>query len=226
MLLNSWVYPRYSNALKSIRMLSSMASNDRSLIWEKSGRIVTLSLNRPKALNSLTLDMCTEVCRYLKEWNVGIDDVSAFVVKSSSTRAFCAGGDVKAVWNAARERDRRSLGTGKPGSLETDFFREEYKMNYLLGCSAVPQITLWDGIVMGGGVGISLFGKFRVATEKTVFAMPETAIGIFPDVGGSYWLPFIKPAGAGFFVGLSGCRLGECTNEEPSYNWVDDMLFI
>jgi hypothetical protein len=102
-------------------------------------------------------------------------------------------------------------GTGKPGLLHTDFFRREYTMNFLLGTSAAPQVSIWDGIVMGGGVGISVLGDFRVATEKSLFAMPETgcflvsvisvchcilfcfltAIGLFPDVGSSAWLPHL-----------------------------------
>jgi enoyl-CoA hydratase/carnithine racemase len=90
--------------------------------------------------------------------------------------------------------------------MHTDFFRDEYIMNYMLAESLAPQVSIWDGFVMGGGVGISIFGEFRVATEKAVFAMPETAIGLFPDVGGSSWLPHLKD-GVGAYVGMTGCRL-------------------
>jgi enoyl-CoA hydratase/carnithine racemase len=91
--------------------------------------------------------------------------------------------------------------------MSTDFFKEEYEMNYMLGTSPIPQVSIWNGIVMGGGVGISVLGDFRVATEKTMFAMPETAIGLFPDVGSSAWLPHLHP-GVGEYIGLTGCRLG------------------
>lgn len=99
-------------------------------------------------------------------------------------------GDVKSIWAELAE-GKVERGTGVPGLLHTDFFRREYIMNYLLGTSKTPQISIWDGIVMGGGVGISVLGQFRVATEKALFAMPETAIGLFPDVGSSAWLPHL-----------------------------------
>lgn len=157
--------------------------------------------------------------------------VGAFLMKGTGGRAFCAGGDVKSIWqeltNLVAIDKLRDLGTGKPGRLHTDFFREEYKMNHLLGNSLIPQVSIWDGIVMGGGVGISVLGEFRVASEKCMFAMPETAIGLFPDVGSSAWIPHISinrdsiasalgeavaatihdDDGVGLLLGLTGCRL-------------------
>ena len=92
-------------------------------------------------------------------------------------KSFCAGGDVKAIWQEISDlklNNTAVIGTGQSGYLHSDFFRQEYIMNYLLGVSISPQISLWNGIVMGGGVGLSIFGEFRVATERSLFAMPET----------------------------------------------------
>jgi len=140
--------------------------------------------------------------------------VGLFILKGSGNKAFCAGGDVKSIWQemygpatsasttslseASAWQDRARLAAR--GTLATDFFLREYQMNYYLSRSAVPQISLWDGIVMGGGVGISIYGDFRIATEKTVFAMPETAIGLIPDIGGSWWLPRLDN-GVGLYLG-------------------------
>jgi enoyl-CoA hydratase/carnithine racemase len=135
-----------------------------------------LTLNRPKALNSLDTAMCADLKSLLLQWRDEDEGRRPllFVVKGAGDRSFCAGGDVKAVWQELQEMRTRSqsVGTGARGSLHVDFFRTEYEMNYLLATSLVPQISLWDGIVMGGGVGVSMYGRYRVATEKTVFAMP------------------------------------------------------
>ncbi len=124
--------------------------------------------------------------------------------------AFCAGGDVKKVYLA---------GIGKEDkSLTTDFFREEYQLNYMIATQAphLPQVSIWDGVVMGGGVGLSVHGKYRVATERTIFAMPECKIGLFPDVGGTWWIPRLKlynqwksglVGGVGNYLALTGGRL-------------------
>lgn len=111
-------------------------------------------------------------------------------------KAFCAGGDIRAVTDSA-----------KAGStLYHDFFKEEYQLNNLIGTLRVPYVALIDGITMGGGVGLSVHGEFRVATERTVFAMPETAIGLFPDVGGGYFLPRLGGK-LGLYLALTGYRL-------------------
>ena len=98
------------------------------------------------------------------------------------------------------------VGTGKPGVLNHDLIREEYRMTYRLGTAKALQVSLWNGIVMGGGVGISIHGKYRVATDNTLFAMPETAIGLFPDVSGTHWLSKL-PNSYGDYIGLTGARL-------------------
>ena len=165
------------------RMLSTTvaATPEAPLLSEQSkGGLLQITLNRPKALNALTLDMCQNMNKLLTEKiNVIDTKVGAFLVKGAGEKAFCAGGDVKSIWQElitlrSNTNTPVEIGTGKPGHLHTDFFRDEYIMNYMLAESLVPQVSIWDGFVMGGGVGISIFGEFRVATEKAVFAMPET----------------------------------------------------
>ena len=180
-----------------------------TLVFERSSaNMATILLNRPKALNALNIDMCAGMKSHLLDWRGNLQPPHLFVLKGAGGKAFCAGGDVKTVWQELHDRGASiPIGTGERGLVHTDFFRQEYEMNYLLGTSKVVQVSLWDGIVMGGGVGISVLGAFRVATEKTMFAMPETAIGLFPDVGSSSWLPHLKPTGFGLYMGLSGARL-------------------
>jgi enoyl-CoA hydratase/carnithine racemase len=154
-----------------------VAGTELPLISEKTnGGLLQIVLNRPKALNALNLEMCQMMNKLLTEKiNVPDTTVGAYLVKGAGGKAFCAGGDVKSIWQELTSLPPgTSVGTGKPGYLHTDFFREEYLMNYRLAESLVPQVSIWDGFVMGGGVGISIFGEFRVATEKAVFAMPET----------------------------------------------------
>jgi enoyl-CoA hydratase/carnithine racemase len=185
-----------------------MMSSNSGLSVDVSDGVAWVTLNRPKALNSLNLEMCENFNSYLKPWVLSGEKhgLGAMVVKGSGGKAFCAGGDVKAVWEDC-VKGGPDLGTGKPGRFSSDFFRAEYEMNYMLGISDLPQISLWDGIVMGGGVGISVLGEYRIATENTMFAMPETTIGLFPDVGSSSWLPHL-PGGLGEYIALTGCRLG------------------
>lgn len=179
------------------------------LVFGKAKNVAMATLNRPKALNSLTLEMCQTLTTELTSWHAREARVGAFIMKGDGGKAFCAGGDVKSIYEDIKrlENENSNCGSKPKSALGSDFFRYEYMMNYLLGISRVPQVSIWDGIVMGGGVGISIHGNYRVATEKTMFAMPETAIGLFPDVGASAWLPFL-PSGFGEYVGLTGCRLG------------------
>ncbi len=183
--------------------MASSSSSELPLIVRQHQNVLFLEFNRPKALNALSLEMCIQIKNLLLESiNSSNNTIGAFVMKGCGGKAFCAGGDVKSVWKDVVELDSQNMpiGTGQLGQLHTDFFREEYTMNYLLGTSLKPQVSLWDGIVMGGGVGVSVLGEFRVATEKSMFAMPETAIGIFPDVGSSAWLPQL-PDGYGNYIG-------------------------
>lgn len=171
-------------------------STDSEVILETAGNKGIITLNRPKALNSLNLNMIRKIYPQLKDWQSD-PAVKLVIVKSSGDRAFCAGGDVRALVEAHK--------AGNP-TLAEEFFREEYQLNNLIGTLQIPYIALIDGITMGGGIGISVHGAYRVCTERTVCAMPEAAIGFFPDVGGSYFLPKL-PGKIGLFLALTGYRL-------------------
>lgn len=151
-------------------------------------------LNRLKALNSLNLSMVNKIYPILSEWET---KKKLVIVKGAGEKAFCAGGDVKAIIEAGFKGNKQ---------LGRDFFKNEYKTNGLIGSYKIPYIALIDGIVMGGGVGLSVHGQYRIATERTLFAMPETQIGLFPDVGGSYFLPRM-PGQLGLYLALTGIRL-------------------
>ena len=158
------------------------------------GNLGRITLNRAASLNALTLDMVRALDARLALWAQD-DSVSAILIDGSG-RAFCAGGDVRALAEAS------------PGDPVTaDFYRFEYTLNHRIFTYSKPYISFLDGVVMGGGAGISVHGSHRVATEATLFAMPETAIGFFPDVGGSYFLPRL-PGRIGLYLGLTGIRLG------------------
>ncbi|KIV99459.1 uncharacterized protein PV09_08884 [Verruconis gallopava] len=140
----------------------------------------TIELNRPKKLNSLNGSMARKIIGRLKEWESS--DLANTIVIQGRGRAFCAGGDVAALANWNKE--------GKDGQKKSnEYFALEYKLDHMIARYKKPYIAYMDGITMGGGVGLSLHAPFRIATENTVFAMPETTIGFFPDVGGSFFLP-------------------------------------
>ncbi|XP_048834675.1 3-hydroxyisobutyryl-CoA hydrolase, mitochondrial isoform X4 [Brienomyrus brachyistius] len=174
-------------------LMSSQAGSD--VLFERVGSASVITLNRPKALNALNLSMIRHIYPQLKNWEKD-PETDLVVIKGAGEKAFCAGGDIRAVTEAGRSGD----------SLAQDFFREEYILNNTIGTYQKPYVALIDGITMGGGVGLSVHGCFRVATEKTLFAMPETAIGLFPDVGGGYFLPRLQGK-LGLFLALTGFRL-------------------
>lgn len=172
----------------------------QDVLFERRGRIGLITLNRPQALNALNRGMCVALSRQLDSW-ADDDSVEAVVIQGAGDRAFCAGGDVVSVYHA-----------GKGGSDEWEgFFHDEYLTDHAVATYSKPYIALIDGIVMGGGVGLSIHGSYRIATERTLFAMPETGIGLIPDVGGTYALPRM-PGEIGTYVGLTGARLkaGDC----------------
>lgn len=140
----------------------------------------SIILNRPKKLNSLNGSMARKIIPRLKEWSKS--ELASIVTIKGEGRAFCAGGDV--AWLAQRNK------TGSEGQQESkDYFALEYQLDHLIATYRKPFVAFIDGITMGGGVGLSLHAPFRIATENTVFAMPETNIGFFPDVGASFFLP-------------------------------------
>ena len=171
------------------------------IIIERQGPLGLVLLNRPKALNALSLGMVRTLDKALVDW-AGDDAVKAVVVRSLSDKAFCAGGDVRAV-----ATDAMKLKSGESaGELVRHFFYDEYRLNRRIHHYKKPYVALIDGITMGGGVGISAHGSHAVATERTVVAMPETAIGFFPDVGGT-WLLSRCPGALGQWFGLTGGRM-------------------
>ncbi len=161
------------------------------------GPIGHITLNRPKALHALTLEMCHAMTEALTAW-AGDDAVKAVMIDhAEGSRGFCAGGDIAFLRDSA-------LNDG--GVSGRKFFHDEYQLNHLLFTYAKPVVAFMDGVTMGGGVGISQPAKFRVATENTRFAMPETGIGLFPDVGGGWYLSRLGGR-LGQFLALTGARL-------------------
>ena len=175
-----------------------MSDADEILLGRRGG-LATLIINRPQALNALTLGNYRRFAPALRSWATD-PSVHAVVVRGVGDRAFCAGGDVRAVYEAGRGI------SGDPG-LPAVFFREEYELIRCIHRFPKPYIAVIDGITMGGGAGISVNGGYRIATERTLFAMPETAIGLFPDVGATRFLNRC-PGQVGRHLGLTGARLG------------------
>lgn len=190
---------------------------DSHVLLETHGPLGLVTLNRPKALNALDLGMIRALHPRLLEW-ARDPRIQAVVIRGAGGRAFCAGGDVRAV---AASLDAPT----PPGEarLSEAFFREEYALNHLIHHLGKPYIALVDGICMGGGLGLSIHGSHRVVTERLVLAMPETGIGLFPDVGGGWFLPRF-PGQVGTYLGLTGSRcnaadalwLGYATQHVPS----------
>ncbi|XP_033024592.1 3-hydroxyisobutyryl-CoA hydrolase, mitochondrial isoform X1 [Lacerta agilis] len=175
--------------------MSKTTASSSEVLLEKKGCAGVITMNRPKALNALNISMIRQIYPQLKKWEKD-PDTFLIIIKGAGDKAFCAGGDIKAIAEAGR------AGEG----ITQYFFREEYTLNNAVGTCQKPYVALIDGITMGGGVGVSVHGHFRVATEKTVFAMPETAIGLFPDVGGGYFLPRLSGK-LGYFLAMTGFRL-------------------
>ncbi|CAN9497969.1 unnamed protein product [Ophioblennius macclurei] len=168
---------------------------EAEVLLEKVGRAGVITMNRPKVLNALNLNMIRQIYPQLKKWETD-SETDIVIIKGAGGKAFCAGGDIRKVTDAGK--------VGDP--LPQIFFKEEYILNSTIGTYSKPYIAIIDGITMGGGVGLSVHGRFRVATEKTLFAMPETAIGLFPDVGGGHFLPRLRGK-LGLFLALTGFRL-------------------
>jgi enoyl-CoA hydratase len=162
--------------------------------FERRGLAGIITLNRPKALNAVTHAMVLALAAKLPEWEAD-DAVKAVIIKGEG-RAFSAGGDILDIYRA-----------GQAGKPQVQFFADEYRLNAALRRFRKPYVALIDGIVMGGGVGVSFHGSHRVMGEKALFAMPEVGIGFFPDVGGSFILSRIK-GGYGMYLGLTGARIG------------------
>ena len=159
------------------------------------GGLGLVTLNRPAALNALTQDMAQAFDRQLIAW---ADDpaIRVVAITGAGEKGFCAGGDIRALHATGPEGGAANFG----------FYADEYRLNTRIKRFPKPYVAFMDGIVMGGGVGLSLHGSHRVAGDRTLFAMPETGIGLFPDVGGTFFLPRL-PGETGMWLGLTGARL-------------------
>ncbi|PSN41571.1 3-hydroxyisobutyryl-CoA hydrolase [Blattella germanica] len=185
-------YQKISTVVSAARR--QMSSGEESdVIFQSVNNKGVITLNRPKALNALNLQMVRKIYPTLKKWE---QEKSMVIIKGAGEKAFCAGGDVRALAEAGL----------KGNHIGKTFFKEEYTLNGLIGTYCIPYVALIDGITMGGGVGLSVHGPYRVATERTVFAMPETTIGLFSDVGGSYFLSRLGGK-LGLYLAVTGYRL-------------------
>lgn len=196
------------------RSFTAMCAAAPSVLFNKVNAAECITLNREKALNSLNGDMVELMLPKIKQLHEQPKDSTFVLMKGAGSKAFCAGGDIVC------------LVKDEPKGVRQQFFYREYQLNHLILTNPHPQVSIWDGIVMGGGVGVSVHGSHRVASEKATFAMPETGIGLFPDVGGSWFLPRLPLKGLGMYLALTGQRLkgadlvhaGIATNYVPQAN--------
>jgi enoyl-CoA hydratase len=181
-------------------MTAAIEETDPTIRVARAGSIGRIRLNRPKALHALTTDMCLGIIDALAAFEAD-ENIACVVFDHAEGRGFCAGGDIRMLAESGKG----------DGAEARAFFHAEYRMNHRLFHYPKPTVAFMDGIVMGGGVGIALPCRYRVATENTRFAMPETGIGLFPDVGGGWYLPRL-PGQVGKFLALTGARLdgAEC----------------
>ncbi|MER7690846.1 enoyl-CoA hydratase/isomerase family protein [Streptomyces sp. NPDC097610] len=171
--------------------------SDDSLLLRTEGRAAYLTLNRPKALNALTHAMVRRIGLALTAWEHD-PAVETVVLTGAGERALCAGGDIRAIHDDARNGD---------GTASAAFWRDEYRLNARIAHYSKPYVAVMDGIVMGGGVGVSAHGSVRIVTERSQIAMPETGIGFVPDVGGTYLLA-LAPGQLGMHLALTGSPVG------------------
>lgn len=169
---------------------------DETIVISVEGRVGRIHLNRPKALNALDLPMIQAMQAGLERF-AGMAEIHAVVVDAQGERAFCAGGDVRSIREQGMAGDTATIAA---------FFEAEYRLNQTIADYPKPYVALVDGVCLGGGIGASVHGSHRIATEHAMFAMPETAIALFPDVGASYLLPRL-PGALGMYLALTGARV-------------------
>ncbi len=167
-----------------------------AILFEKRGSLGLITLNRPKALNALTHEMCLAMAGTLREW-ARDNSVKAVAIRGAGEKAFCAGGDIRAMYESNLAGD----------AAAADFLADEYRLNGLIGAYPKPYVALARGIVMGGGAGVSIHGSHRLGDETLAFAMPESAIGFVTDIGASHFLSRC-PGETGMYLGLTGARIG------------------
>ncbi|MDD1016343.1 enoyl-CoA hydratase/isomerase family protein [Pseudomonas rubra] len=173
----------------------AQAATDAQVLAEVRNHIGHLTLNRPSGLNALTLDMVRSLQQHLTAW-ANDPHVRAVVLRGEGPKGFCAGGDIRSLYDSYKAGD----------SLHLDFFVEEYALDLCIHHYPKPVLALMDGFTLGGGMGLAQGADLRVVTERSRLAMPETAIGYFPDVGGSYFLSRL-PGELGIYLGVSGVQV-------------------
>ncbi len=188
-----------------------MSIND-DVFFQLTNQVGRIILNRPHALNALTFQMIISIQEQLSKW-ANDTNVKIVLVTSSSPKAFCAGGDIRWLYESGQGTHHEQL----------RFFWHEYQLNHYIHHYPKPYVSLINGLTMGGGVGISLHGAFRVGTDATHFAMPETAIGFFPDIGASFWLSKM-PYHFGFYLGLTGNRMDAKTAH--FFEWLNYQIAV
>lgn len=175
---------------------SAAGSEGAEVLFERRGRLGVATLNRPRAVNALTAGMVEHLLRQLTTW-AGDDGVASVLVQGAGERGLCAGGDIVAIYQDMLQG----------GNATAGFWQTEYRVNSLIARYPKPYVALMDGLVLGGGVGISAHGNIRVVTERTRTGMPETTIGFAPDVGGTFLLSH-APGETGTHAALTGAHLG------------------
>lgn len=168
----------------------------QTVLTKITGGVGYITLNRPEALHALNLEMCEKIRAALSEWASHPDVHIVMIDHFEGSRGFCAGGDIAMLRESGMSDGREARA----------FFAEEYRMNAAIKAFPKPYLAVMDGVTMGGGVGLSVHGSHRIATERTLFAMPETGIGLFPDVGGGWFLPRLRGE-LGTWLALTGARL-------------------
>jgi len=191
--INPKMLPNYSTAS------TPSAPADDEVLFSTNGAVRTVTLNRPRKLNAINRNMCDLILPRLLEYAKS-DLTGSVVIKGAGGKALSAGGDVASVAMLGKE-----VGLEKAIKINSDFFKDEFGLDHAIATYEKPYVSLWDGIVMGGGVGLTAHGSFRVATEKTMVSMPETSIGYYPDVGGLFFLSHLNGQ-LGLFAALTSHR--------------------
>ena len=194
----AWMSGSRKYATPTADLLKAQQDDDPDdVIFTNNYGVRSIELNRPKKLNSLNGSMARKIIPRLQEW--AKSELAGVVIIKGNGRAFCAGGDVAALakWNKEGAKGQQ---------MSSDYFGLEYKLDHLIATYTKPYVAFMDGITMGGGVGLSIHAPFRIATENTLFAMPETTIGFFPDVGASFFLPRMEGA-LGTYLALTSEQL-------------------
>ena len=159
---------------------------------QKINATILITLTREKVLNALNLKMVREIYKHIDDWDKD-ESISGVIIKGAGEKSFCAGGDIVSVYHSKDDSEN---------NISDSFFREEYILNFAISKFSKPWISVLNGIAMGGGLGLSVHGSYRIVNDRSITAMPETAIGLFPDVGGGYFLSRMGPTG--LYLALTG----------------------